>query len=161
MSTHPHLAYTTHAQANGTRKHLQTHICTQHLDKNNIAHTLSTQFERAKASVISLAREVSALTRERDSLLGIVLDAANQARLHGAQSTNGEVPLHLPTSLAQRLLEGEKVQDTICPNGCTPLTMRLQKPCAAIRTCNCTRVCLPCSVPIRSDGWADSIQSSG
>ncbi|KAF5828929.1 hypothetical protein DUNSADRAFT_16821 [Dunaliella salina] len=64
------------------------------------------QFERAKARVVSLAREVAALTRERDSLLGIVLEAANQARAQGANGGSDNVPLLMPTSLAQRLLAG-------------------------------------------------------
>lgn len=70
------------------------------------------QLERSKSRVISLAREVAALTRERDSLLGIVLDAASQARAQGGSNSNGEVPLLLPTSLAQRLLGGGDLQQS-------------------------------------------------
>ena len=71
---------------------------------------------------MSLAREVAALTRERDSLLGIVLEAANQAHAHGS---NGDVnyehgvPLLMPTSLAQRLLAGVCV--CVCECVCKPI----------------------------------------
>jgi hypothetical protein len=68
------------------------------------------RFERVKQHVVSLTREVAALTKERDALLGIVLQAAaaaQQAQQAGAGAVSGggvgSTPLLMPPDLVQQV----------------------------------------------------------
>ncbi|KAJ9507299.1 hypothetical protein QJQ45_006234 [Haematococcus lacustris] len=64
------------------------------------------QFLRVKSHVMSLSKEVAALTRERDALLGLVLQAAaaTAAHQHDAGSQVGSMPLTTPLFMPPELV---------------------------------------------------------